>query len=52
MNQGVITKESEGMSGKHEKVGSNKSLEDVNNDHDTLNLGFSHSPSHILNLMK
>lgn len=35
MNQGVITKESEGMSGKHEKVGSNKSLEDVNNDHDT-----------------
>ena len=23
------------MSGKHEKVGSNKSLEDVNNDHDT-----------------
>lgn len=34
MNQGVITKESEGMSGKHEKVGSNKSLEDVNNDHD------------------
>lgn len=35
MNQGVITKESEGMSGKHEKVGSNKSLEDVDNDHDT-----------------
>ena len=35
MNQGVITKESEGMSGKHEKVGSNKSLEDVNNGHDT-----------------
>ena len=35
MNQGVITKESEGMSGKHEKVGPNKSLEDVNNDHDT-----------------
>ena len=34
MNQGVIRKESEGMSGKHEKVGSNKSLEDVNNDHD------------------
>ncbi len=35
MNQGVITKESEGMSGKHEKIGSNKSLEDVDNDHDT-----------------
>ena len=35
MNQGVITTESEGMSGKHEKVGSNKSLEDVNNPQDT-----------------
>lgn len=35
MNQGVVTKESEGMSGKHGEVESNKSLKGMNNDHDT-----------------
>lgn len=35
MNQGVITKESEGMSGKHGEVESNKSLKGMSNGHDT-----------------